>query len=922
MSIDFTLNNCRVSVHSDPATPLLDVLRDELGLTGAKQGCDHEGECGACTVLLDGQPVRSCLTPLGSVSGRTVLTIEGLGEPGHLHPLQAAFIEVGAVQCGFCIPGMLLAAKALLDREPTPSRTQIIAALEGNLCRCTGYIRILRAVELAGARIRGEAPQESASSSNPPALGGSPLRTDSLEKVTGQARYAEDIAMPGMLHVKVLRSPHHHARLLSLDISTAAHMPGVRRALTWADIPGVNSFLDYSLEEPVLPAVGETLRMMGAPIAMVVAESADQAQAALEAVELDLEPLPFTFDMNEALQTEAFPIAGESNVLSSYQIKHGDLDAAFAASDYVLEATFETAFLEHVALERETLLGYIDEAGRITILGGTHQPHNQQGYIAEVLGLPLEQVRVIVPPTGGSFGGKQDPWPFMALGLAVYYLRQQVSLVYSRQESFDASPKRHPYHVDYHIGATHAGKLTGVHVRIDCNTGGYDSGGRYIPNYALTAAGGAYRWRAVDGLARSIYTNGPKSGQFRGFGTAQSTFALECALDELIEKLQQDPVEFRLRNAISASDPSFLGYPLENLGYRQVLEAIQPHFHQFSQEAEEFNAAHLGSPVRRGVGLAGMWYRFGKAGLLKIETHAELAQDGHFVIYCSAPDYGQGTNTTMSQMAADALGVSREQVEVVNADTARVPNSDIQGASRATFFVGGAVQKTARTLIQAILGVAAELLDRPTDSLVIVHDRVVVQNDPNPAVSLTAVAQEFDRIGKSRRVVDYFDISSAFPEPTRPEYIPLFVTGAHVAEVSVDLETGTVQVLRVTAAHDIGRTVNPLDAAGQVEGAVVMGLGAALMEEYLPGQTTGLNGYHLPTIGSMPEIKVILVEVPSQLGPRGVKGLGEAAMLPSTPAIINAVSRAIGVRLRTIPATPERVLTAIQEQADQGGTHV
>lgn len=441
MAVDFMLNGHLASVHSNPATPLLDVLRNELGLTGAKQGCDHEGECGACTVLLDGQPVRSCLTPLGFVAGRNVLTIEGLGEPGQLHPLQTAFIEVGAVQCGYCIPGMLLAAKSLLDREPTPSRAQIIAALEGNLCRCTGYTRIVRAVELAGARLQGEAPEEPASSSSPLPLGGSALRTDSLEKVTGQARYVEDMAMPGMLHVKVLRSPHHHARLRALDISRAAQMPGVRRVLTWADIPGVNSFSDYSLEEPVLPAVGDTLRMLGAPIALVVAESADQAQTALEAVELDLEPLPFTFEMNKALHPDAFPIAGESNLLSSYQIKHGDLDAAFAASDYVLEAAFETAFLEHVALERETLLGYIDEAGRITILGGTHQPHNQQRYIAEMLRLPLEQVRVIVPPTGGSFGGKQDPWPFMALGLAVYYLRQPVRLAYSRQESFDASRK-------------------------------------------------------------------------------------------------------------------------------------------------------------------------------------------------------------------------------------------------------------------------------------------------------------------------------------------------------------------------------------------------------------------------------------------------------------------------------------------------
>jgi CO/xanthine dehydrogenase Mo-binding subunit len=566
-------------------------------------------------------------------------------------------------------------------------------------------------------------------------------------------------------------------------------------------------------------------------------------------------------------------------------------------------------------LERETLLGYLDENSRITVVGGTHQPHNQQRYIAQMLDLPLERVRVIVPPVGGSFGGKQDPWPFTAVGLAVYHLRQPVCLVYSRQESMDASPKRHPYSVNYRIGSTQAGELTGVYVRIDCNTGGYDSGGRFIPNFALTAAGGPYRWRAVDGLARSVYTNGPKSGQFRGFGTAQSTFALECSLDELLEKLGQDPIEFRLRNCITSTDQTFLGYPLpDDLGYRQVLEAIQPSFHQFSEDADAYNRAHLEGPLRRGVGLSGMWYRFGKSGRLSIEAHAELASDGHFIFYCSAPDYGQGTNTTMSQIASEALGVNREQIEIVNADTARVPNSDVQGASRASFFVGGAVKKAAETLVQAIFSVASELLDTPASDLVLENDRVAVQNKINLAVPLTGVAREFDRMGRSRRVVDYFDLSSAFPEQTRPEYLPLFITGAHLADVSVNLETGVVQVLRMVAVHDVGHVVNPLDAEGQVEGAVMMGLGAALMEEYLPGKTTSLINYHLPNVGCMPEIKVILVEIPSQFGPYGVKGLGEAALLPSTPAIINAVSRAIGMRIRSIPATPERVLAAIRKE--------
>lgn len=751
----------------------------------------------------------------------------------------------------------------------------------------------------------------------PKPLGGSTLRADTLEKVTGRIRYVEDMPMTDVLHVRVVRSPEHHARLRGLDISRAIHMPGVHAVLSAADIPGVNGFPSYSTEEPVLTPVGNTLRMRGAPIALVVAEAPDQAQAALEAVDLDLEPLPFTFDMEEALRPDAFSIAGEANVLSSFQIKFGDLESTLAASDHVLEANFKTTFLEHSAMERESLSGFIDEDGRITVVGGTHQPHSQQRYIAEMLGLPRDQVRVIVPPMGGSFGGKQDPWPFTAIALVVFHVRQKARLIYSRRESFDASPKRHAYEVSYRIGARHDGQLTGIHVRVDCNTGGYDGAGRFIPNYALTAAGGPYRWQAVDGLARSIYTNGPKAGQYRGFGTSQSTFALECALDELVEEMDQDPIEFRLQNSIHAGERCFLGYRLdENLGYAQVLEALRPHYRQFMQEAESYNRAHLKDPLRRGVGLAGMWYRFGKAGSLKTEAHAELAQDGHFVIYCSTPDYGQGIATTIAQLAADAFNVGRERVEIINADTARVPDSDIQGASRATFFVGGAVREAAQALISSILGVAAEILDRPAGQLAIVNERVTIMDTGGPSLSLAELAREFDRMGKSRRVVGYFDLTPAFPQETRPEYIPLFVSGAQLADVSVDMETGIVQVLRMVAAHDVGRVVNQKDAEGQVEGAIMMGVGAALMEEYQPGRTTGFMDYILPNIRSMPEIKVILVEVPSRFGPLGVKGLGEVPFLPSTPSIINAVSRAIDARIRSIPATPERILQAVQTKSD------
>ena len=962
-AISFIVNTDSVTVETDPTRTLLEVLREDLGLTGTKQGCDLEGECGACTVLLDGRPVRSCLTPVGKVAGRRVETVEGLalhapsGLVGQedLHPLQAAFIECGAVQCGFCTPGMLMAAKALLDCESDPTNAQIVDALEGNLCRCTGYVKIIDAVRQAAARLHVGAgsPRPDPGRGDPaptdrPIIGGTMLRTDSIPKVTGAALYVEDMVMPGMLHGAVLRSPHHHARVILLNTQPAARVQGVLAVLSAADIAGENGLGDYSQEEPVLCPIGGTVRMVGAPIALVVAESPAALKAGLAAVEVGYEILPHVFETDEALSPSATYIAGRGdNVLTSFAVQNGDLEAAFAASAAIIEAEYRTAFLEHSALERETLLGFYDDEGRLTVIGGNHEPFYQQKYIANALAMPLDRVRVIMPPTGGSFGGKQDPWPFIATALMTQAVRRSVRLIYSRTESFDATPKRHPYVVRSKIGATAAGRLTGIRVRIDANTGGYDAGGQHIPNYAVTASGGPYQWQAVDAYAQTVYTNGPKAGQYRGFGTAQSAFAAECALDELAEQLGIDPLEFRLRNCLQTGERSFLGYPVaETIGFTQVLEAIRPHYEAYLADANALNEGDREGPqprsspafepancfspdaglrkgviissegvhLRRGVGLAGMWYRFGKSGTLRIEAHAELARDGHFIVYCTAADYGQGMNTVVSQMAAETLGVPRSRIEVINGDTARVPDSAIQGASRATYFVGGAVTAAVQALKNEILGMAAELLDRAPVSLAFMPDRVLSFEGTN--VALAEVAAEFDRIGKARRVRGFFDLSDRFPTDTTPEYVPLFVTGAHVAEVEVDLRTGEARVLRMAAAHDVGRVVNRLDAEGQIEGAMIMGIGAALMEEVIPGHTRGFADYYLPTAKSMPQTDVILVEVPGLYGPHGVKGLGEAAMLPATPAIINAISRAIGRRLREIPATPERVLRVMSE--DEG----
>jgi len=756
-----------------------------------------------------------------------------------------------------------------------------------------------------------------------PVIGGSAIRIDSRGKVTGETRYVTDIQMKGMLHAAVLRSPHHHARLIGLDVQTAAGLAGVVRILTAADIPGLNGLDGYSRDEPVLTPPGDTLRQKGAPIALVIAESQAQARQAARAIQVEYEILPHLFDSEAALADGAPQLYPNGNVLSRFSVAHGDLEAAFSAADLILETDYQTALQEHAALEPESALGYIDEAGRVTVVAGTHEPHWQVDYIAQTLAIPPTQVRVIMPPTGGSFGSRQDPWPLVAAGLMAFVMRRPVSLVYNRQEVFEATPKRHPYHGRYKIGVKADGRLTGIQARIETNTGGYDSAGYWISNYAVTASGGAYAWQAVDVAAQTVYTNLPKCGQFRGFGSPQSAFFIECSLDEVAERLGLDPLEFRLKNCLKQDQISFLGYPLgESLAYREVLEAIRPGYQELLTEMQAFNGGsgkqgQQKQHLRMGVGFSGMWYRFGKSGSLRVETWAELAADGHFILYCSAPDYGQGSKTAMVQIAAQTLGVERSRVELVNADTALTPDSGIQGASRATYFIGSSVKQAMENLKGEILAVGAELLDHDPTDLRIDADWLSAISDPQRRVSLNEVAQEFEHLGKSRRTMGVFDLSPQFPPESRPEYLPLFVTGAQAAQVIIDMETGQTRVARVIAAHDVGRAINPIDAVGQIHGAILMGIGTALSEEMTPGLTNGFSTYILPMVDSLPRLEVILVEAPSYYGAYGAKGLGEAAIMPTAPAILNAIGRALGKRIRRLPASPERVLRAVSASLSQ-----
>ncbi len=981
--INFILNGRPVAIAVDPARPLLKVLRDDLGLTGVKQSCDMEGECGACTVIVDGEAQRSCLLLAGEVAGRAVTTIEGLGTAEQPHPLQVAFLEAGAVQCGYCTPGMLLSAKALLDRTPRPSRDQIAAALAGNICRCTGYARIVAAVERAATSppcppygrlppgkggdaapppsqgepvLRSPAsfagslskegrgvgatsppcppygrlpPGEGGDAAPPPSqgggrgvgvIGGDLARHDGWGRVSGMTRYAGDIVLPDMHYGAFVRSPHFHAQILSLDPGPALATPGVVAVLTAADVPGENFGLGgYSQDEHLLAPVGGKVRMLGDPIALVIGQTAEAAEAGADAVQVEFAVLPHTFDVADALAPDAIRIH-ESNLLATAEAHTGDATAALAGSDVVVSATYRTTFQAHMAMERESAVAYWDADDRLTVICGSHEPHWNRAYLAAILGLPVERIRVINPPMGGSFGGRQDVYPMAAAALAAYHLRKPVKLAYSRREVMDAAPKRHPYTLRGKVGGRwveaapglRRAVLTGLQLEIEANTGAYDSAGRYIADYAVVASVGPYRWQGVDAQARVLYSNGPKAGQFRGFGTPQSVFATECLLDELCQQLGADPLAFRLHNLLADGDRTGTGLPVgETLGIRQVLEALQEDYREVVARVAAFNAAPARGSRRRGVGLAAMMYRFGKYGAARSQAEAELGLDGRFTIYASAAEFGQGIETVFTQLAAKTLGVSRAVVRLVNADTARTLDGDVTGASRATYWVGSAVVDAARRLAAAILATAAELLDRPPADLALSDAAIRSRSDAGLALPLAAVAAEMARSGQPRRIRGVMDLTRHYPDDRGADYLPFFLTAAHLAEVEVDLETGKPAVKLIVASHDVGKVINLRDAAGQVEGGVVMGLGSALIEEFVPGVSRGFATYALPTATSVPEIRVRLVEMPGRHAAFGVKGLGEATFLPTPPAIINAVSRAIGARIRQTPATPERILAAL-----------
>jgi CO/xanthine dehydrogenase Mo-binding subunit/aerobic-type carbon monoxide dehydrogenase small subunit (CoxS/CutS family) len=858
---------------------LSEVLRQDLGLTGTKVGCDA-GDCGACTVRLDGDPVCACLVPLGQVEGREVATVEGLADGVTLAPVQAAFVRHGGAQCGICTPGMLMAADALLESDPRPSETAVMDAMGGVLCRCTGYRKIVEAVMSTDGVESMSYPVAGA------AVGARVGRVDGVDQVAGASAFGADRAPAETLHLRVVRSKHGHARFTIGDLAGlhAAH-PGLERVLVAADVPGQNRFGIYAIgkDQPVL--ADGYVRYLGEAVAALVGDAATAGRIRDDELPIDWEPLEPLLDPNGAVADGAAQLHQRSrgNVLTTGRLVHGDVTAALAGSAVTATSTYRTHHVEHAYIEPEA--GYAERDGdRLTVVVSTQTPYMDRDEVALVLGIAPRQVRVIPTACGGGFGGKLDMAIQPLVAVAAWVLDRPVRCVYTRPESMRSTTKRHPAVMTATLGADADGRFTAFDFRGDFDTGAYASWGPTVANRVPVHAAGPYEVPAVRATTRAIHTNGPIGGAFRGFGVPQAAVVHEALVDEVADRLGIDRLEIRLRNALRHGSTTATGQVLAaSAGLVPCLEALRPAWVEALDDARLRNDAT--GPVRRGVGVGAMWYGIGNTSLPNPSTiRIGVRRDGRYVLFSGAQDIGQGSSTILAQIAADALDVGLDAIDLVSGDTDRTADAGKTSASRQTFVSGNATRLAAADLLRRIelAGPDLGVLSEDDDGCIVVGEG---SYDPR-TTPLDADGQ-------------------GIPYET-------YGFGAQVAVVDVDVELGTTIVRRIVAAHDVGRAINPMLVEGQIHGGIAQGLGFALMEEYRAGRTDNLHDYLIPTFGDIPPIETILVEDPEPAGPYGAKGVGEPALIPTAPAILGAIRHATGARIDEVPATPDRVLAAIR----------
>ncbi|WP_113716281.1 molybdopterin-dependent oxidoreductase [Arthrobacter dokdonensis] len=921
-------------------------LREE-GMLGVKKGCDG-GDCGACTVHVDGVPVHSCLYPAVRAEGRSVTTVEGLADGGRLHPLQEQFLAAQGFQCGFCTAGMLMTAATFDDAQ----KRNLPRNLKGNLCRCTGYRAIEDAVlGVSTDKVSTETGAETGSAETaaacghtagggtsagrpvPGQLGANPGAPAGSAVVTGTARYTLDVDpadYPGLLHLKLLRSPHAHARITSIDDSAALRLPGVRAVFTHRDSPKQlfsTAQHELSTDDPddtlVLDPV---LRHVGQRVAAVVADSVQAAEAGVRALVVRYEVLPAVLDPEEAQRPGAPAVHGDKdaaasrigdparNIVAELHSELGDVAAGLAEADVVHQETYTTQRVQHTALETHASIARVDSDGRLHVRSSTQTPFLTRRALCRVFGLAEENVRVVAGRVGGGFGGKQEMLTEDIVALAALALRRPVQLEYTRTEQLTASTTRHPFTIALRAGARRDGTLTALAVDVLVNTGAY---GNHAPGVMFHGCGeslGVYRCANKKVDARSVYTNTVPAGAFRGYGLSQMFFAVESAMDELAVGLGMDPMEFRRRNMIRSGDPMLSTSPepeqdvqFGSYGLDQCVELVDDALRRGAERDMDAGLADLGPEWVVGTGTAlSMIDTVPPRGHFA-HTVLELLADGTFRASVGTAEFGNGTTTVHAQLAATALNSRAELVAVRQSDTALTEHDTGAFGSTGTVVAGKATLLAAQDLAEAIVKMAADGAGEAAAECRLVPGAVDCAGTPVP---LTRVFQLAAASGRALVTEGRWGGT--------PRSVAFNVHGFRVA---VNTGTGELRILQSVQAADAGVVVNPRQCRGQIEGGIAQALGAALYEEVLVGPdgavtTDILRQYHIPTFADVPRSEVYFASTHDSLGPLGAKSMSESPFNPVAPALANAIRNATGVRFTRLPLARDVIYLGLR--AKQG----
>ncbi len=879
---------------------LLNVIRNDLGLMGTKRGC-NQGYCGACSIIMDGKVVRSCSISMRKVPDDTkIITIEGIGTLDNPHPIQKAFAYAGAIQCGFCTPGMIAVAKALLDENPNPTEEEIRYAFKHNLCRCTGYNSIIRAVQLAGKLIKGEVKEDDLKVDTSKGTFGKRVpRPNSLAKATGAIQFGNDIKLPpDILHLEVVRSPYHHAIIKSINTFEAEQMPGIVGVLTAKDIPGTNRltfhgsihYKNYVPNERALcdKKVGE----WGSPIAIVVAETIEQAVAALDKVKIEYEVLPRYKTPKESLAHVAIPIISEydSNLTFTGYLKKGvvdkeDAEKSMHDSDIVVSQSFVTAREPNLVIEPDSVIAFIDEDDHITIMSKTQSIQDHINELAPILGTKPDKLRWIENACGGSFGVKHAvTHSEVFAALAAMKFHRPCKIEYSLSEDILTTPKRARVWVNAKIGAARDGKIKCLIYDINVDCGSVDSLGSITVYKCHEYIGGPHNIPKAYGEARLVLTNNARSTTCgRALGATQTQLVSEILLDMLAEKLGMDPLEFRYQNAWREGDIGNWGAKLDCYPYPTMLEKLRPLY----QAAKEKALRESNTEKKRGVGIGAGLFGCGFDDIPDSSTAwVELNPDNGVTVYATWADTGQGGDIGILTIASKAMGgLPPEKIRVVSRDSSLTPNSGSSCASRQTSITGNAIRLACESLLKA-------MKDNNCNS----YDDMIAKRVP----------LKYEGTHVCRKVVTSDENSQGMP-------VENWQYNLQMAEVEVEIGTGRVNVLKMTSFVDAGIIHNPIAVEGQCEGGSNMGVGFALWENFESGETDTLIKGGIPNFINSPPIECHFQETFRPNGTFGGTGVGEGVMIGAAPAVINAIYDACGVRICEFPINKEVILASIKK---------